>query len=446
MGQTVAHAQALIPNLHVRDATPDEDETSLIELARWCIGYSPVVAPDPPNGIWIDIAGVAHLFGSEENLLGDLVGRLTSQGVQAATCVADAPGTAWAVARFGSQRVVPPGKGIEAATGLPVQALRLPVQTVETMHRLGIERIGQLAAMPRAPMVRRFGKETALRLDQALGHVFEPLSPLVPMETPAERLAFAEPIGRLEDLQQVVRRLVDRLCRSLAKRELGVRRLDLIFERVDRRSVALRIGTAKGTRDAKHLAKLFDDRLQTVDPGFGIEAALLIASRVEPLSEQQTEAKGIALSETSSVDLSRLVDRIGTKLGSARIYRLTPVESAVPERSYRRVAPLTPPMGQTWPETLPRPSRLLDPPEPVTATALLPDHPPALFVWRKVRHRVVQADGPERILGEWWRSDAERTSFRDYYRLEDETGARFWLFRDAPSDQGGRWWLHGLFA
>ena len=445
-GQTIAHAQALVPNLHIVEAAPQEDEASLTELARWCIGYSPIVAPDPPNGIWIDIAGVAHLFGSEEKLVAHLVGRLVAQGIQATACVADAPGTAWAVARYGNERIVPPGRSIEAVASLPVPALRLPQETVESLHRLGIERIGQLAAMPRAPMVRRFGKEVALRLDQAFGHAFEPLDPLVPKGVPARRVSFAEPVGRLEDLKAVVQRLADRLCQDLARKSLGVRRLDLIFERIDRRSVALRIGTAKATREASHLAKLFDEQLQTVDPGFGIEAAVLIASKTEPLSETQVEAKGLAGDQSSDVDLSRLVDRLGARLGPKRVYRLAPVESRVPERSMKRVPALSPLTGLVWPETLPRPTRLLDPPEPVAATALLPDHPPTFFVWRRVRHRVVKADGPERITGEWWKSEEERSSFRDYYRVENQEGARFWIFRDAPADEGGRWWLHGLFA
>ena len=445
-GQTIAHAQALVPNLRVVDATPEEDEATLNELARWCIGYSPIVAPDPPDGVWLDIAGVAHLFGSEENLLAHLVGRLVAQGVHAAACVADAPGAAWAVARYGTQAVVPPGRSVEAVASLPVPALRLPQATVEALHRLGVERVGQLAAMPRAPMVRRFGKDVALRLDQAFGHAFEPLNPLVPRETPVQRVSFAEPIGRLEDLQSVVKRLAGRLCIDLERTALGARRIDLIFERVDRRSAALRVGTAKATRDATHLAKLFDEHLQTVDPGFGIEAAILIASKVEPLSEKQVEVRGLAEGDASNVDVSRLVDRLGARLGSKRVYRLVPVESRVPERATKRIPALAPITGVAWPEALPRPTRLLDPPEPVTATALLPDHPPAFFVWRRVRHRVVKADGPERITGEWWKSESERSSLRDYYRVENEQGSRFWLFRDAPTDQGGRWWIHGLFA
>jgi protein ImuB len=444
--QTIAHAQALVPNLHVVEAAPEEDEATLVELARWCIGFSPIVAPNPPDGVFIDIAGSAHLFGGEEKLIAHLVGRLVAQRIQAAACVADAPGTAWAVVRYGTQSIVPPGRAVEAVASLPVPALRLPRATVEALHRLGVERIGQLAAMPRAPMVRRFGKEVALRLDQAFGHAFEPLNPLVPKEVPVRRVSFAEPVGRLEDLKDVVQRLADRLCRDLARAGLGVRRLDLIFERVDRRSVALRVGTAKATREASHLARLFDERLQTVDPGFGIEAAILVASKVEPLSETQVDAKALIGNRAAGVDLSRLVDRLGARLGPKRVYRLMPVESRMPERSTKRVPALAPTTGLVWPEILPRPTRLLDPPEPITATALLPDHPPAFFVWRRVRHRVVKADGPERITGEWWKSERERSSLRDYYRVENEQGARFWIFRDAPADQGGRWWLHGLFA
>ena len=444
-GQTIAHAQAMVPGLHVVDATPEEDEASLHELARWCIGYSPIVAVNPPDGIWIDIAGTSHLFGGEEQLVTDLVGRLRSQGIKADACVADAPGTAWAVVRYGKQVVVPSGRSIEAVEGLPIPALRLPQATVEALHRLGIERIGQLAAMPRAPIVRRVGKEVTLRLDQAFGHVVEPLNPLMPKDLPMRRVSFAEPIGRLEDLQSVVRQLADSLCRDLEQASLGIRRLDLVFERIDRCSIAFRVGTAKATREAKHLARLFDERLQMADPGFGIEAAMLVASKVEPLSERQIVTKELKENDADPVDLSRLVDRLSARLGPQRVFRIVPVESRVPERTMKRVPALAPMTGTDWPDDLPRPARLLDPPEPMTATALLPDHPPAFFVWRRVRHKVAKADGPERISPEWWNGDREAAS-RDYYRVEDEHGARFWLFRDAPMAQGGRWWLHGLFS
>jgi protein ImuB len=441
----LAQAQALVPNLHVVEATPDEDEASLRELARWAIGYSPVVAADPPDGLWIDIAGVAHLFGSEEELLADLTSRLTRQGVAAKAAVADAPGAAWAVARYGAGGVVPTGRTVDAVGTLSIRGLRIAPDKLSSLHRLGIERVGQLAAMPRAPLVRRFGRDVALRLDQALGHAFEPITPLIPKETPTASRAFAEPISRLEDLKTVLLRLAKALCRQLERRGEGVRRLDLLFQRVDQKSACLRVGTAKANRDAAHLAKLFDERLQTIDPGFGIEEIVLIASKVEPLTETQTQARGLGDEEAGEADMGQLVDRLGARIGMRKVYRLAPVQSLVPERMARRIPALAPPTGSVWPENLPRPSRLLDPPEPVVATALLPDHPPAFFVWRKVRHKVAKADGPERITPEWWNGD--KSSFaRDYYRVETENGGRFWIFRDAPTYEGGRWWMHGFFA
>jgi len=444
-GITVAHAKALVPGLHVVEATPEEDAAMLTELARWCIGYSPLVAPSPPDGVWIDITGVTHLFGGEERLIDDLVGRLARQGIAARAVVADAPGCAWAVARYGESKIVAPSGCVGAVASLPVQALRLPAVTVDALHRLGIERIGQLAALARAPMVRRFGTEAAFRLDQALGHAFEPIDPLVPREIPMQRAAFAEPIGRLEDLKGVVAHLSTALCRDLEIRGDGVRRLDLILQRVDHKSFGLRVGTARASRDAEHLAGLFDERLETVDPGFGIEAVVLVASRVEPLREEQ-DTHPLAPRRAPRAEMSRLVDRLGARLGPRRLYRLEPMPSAVPERSVRRIPALAPASQQSWPPNLPRPTRLLDPPEHVEATALLPDHPPAFFVWRRVRHRVAKADGPERITGEWWVGENERHSIRDYYQIETDKGARFWLFRDAPADEGGRWWLHGIFA
>jgi protein ImuB len=441
----LAQAQALMPNLHVVEAAPDEDEASLRELARWATGYSPVVAADPPDGLWIDIAGVAHLFGSEEELLSDLTSRPTRQGIAAKAAVADAPGAAWAMARYGAGGVVPTGQIVDAVATLSIRALRIAPDKLSALHRLGIERIGQLAAMPRAPLVRRFGRDVALRLDQALGHAFEPITPLIPKETPVASCAFAEPVARLEDLKGVLLRLAKDLCRQLDRRGEGVRRLDLIFQRVDQKSAFLRVGTARANRDAAHLARLFDERLQTIDPGFGIEEMVLVASKVEPLTEMQIHARGLGEEDTGEADMGPLVDRLGARIGMRRIYRLAPVQSLVPERMARRIPALAPPTGSVWPENLPRPTRLLDPPEPVVATALLPDHPPAFFVWRKVRHKVAKADGPERITPEWWNGD--KSSFaRDYYRVETEQGGRFWIFRDAPTAEGGRWWMHGFFS
>ncbi|MBZ6075128.1 DUF6504 family protein [Microvirga puerhi] len=444
-GMVLAQAQAMVPNLHTIDAKPEEDDASLRSLAQWAIGYSPIVGLDLPDGLWIDVFGTTHLFGGEEALLRDLINRLDGQGIAAKGAIADVPGAAWAVARCGLGGIVPSGRADDTIRSLHVRALRLSADKLDTLHRLGIERIGQLENLPRAPMVRRFGQDVALRLDQAMGHIFEPINPIIPKDLPVVSTVFAEPIGHLDDLKRVVLHLCETLCKQLELRSEGVRRLDLMVRRIDQQGACLRFGTARATRAPVHLAKLFSERLETIDPGFGIEEIALLASKVEPLAEQQTETHGMTESDDSDFDMGELIDRLAVKVGGSNIYRISPVQSLVPERMVRKIPALAPPTGADWPQSLPHPTRLLDPPEEVVAMALLPDHPPAFFVWRKIRHKVIKADGPERITMEWWNGN-QGSIIRDYYRIEAEHGSRFWIFRDAPASEGGRWWLHGLFS
>ncbi len=142
-------------------------------------------------------------------------------------------------------------------------------------------------------------------------------------------------------------------------------------------------------------------------------------------------------------DLAPLVDMLGVQFGPEHIHRCAPVESDLPERAVKTIPPMQEGQGADWPKRLPRPPRLLRAPEPVSVIAELPDHPPRLFIWRKRQHRIKRADGPERIFGEWWRSEAETDLVRDYYRVETFDGARYWLFRDGPAGEGS-WLLHGI--
>jgi protein ImuB len=445
-GMPVAHAQASIVDLAVFEATPEEDWEGLQRLASWCVGFSPLIAPTPPDGIWIEIAGTAHLFGGETALISELVGAIKAGGFAVRASVADTPGAAWAAARFSRETVVVPGGQAAVVAELPVRALRLSPGTVEGLQQLGIERVGQLAAKPRAPLKIRFGDEVIRRLDQAFGQVAEPLAYLPPPGELVVRLAFGEPISAPETLERVTGDLMGTLCRDLEQAGLGARRLDLVFRRIDGERQAIRVGTARPTRDPRHLARLFRERLPLIDPGHGIEEAALAASQAQPLAERQIGAEGLAGPGGPDPDnIGELVDRLSLRLGSTkRVYRVAPFESSMPERTVRRVAPTAPATGLTWPSNLPRPAKLFDPPEAVLAMAEVPDHPPRFFVWRKTRYRIVQADGPERLHGEWWHSEAETSLVRDYYRVQDESGTRYWLFRDAPAAEGGRWWLHGL--
>ena len=225
-GQTVAHAQALVPDLTIVPARPEADAAALARLAAWCLRYAPIVAPDPPDGIFIDIAGAAHLRGGEHKLLDDLVARLNRAGITVQASVADTPATAWAVARYGSDRVVPPGRMADAIASLPIQALRLSADTVASLREVGIERVAQLAAKSPGSLKLRFGPEILIRLDQALGHEPDLFEPLLPPDIPQCKRAFAEPIGDPEDLKRVVGDLTAALCRDLEQSGVGARRLD----------------------------------------------------------------------------------------------------------------------------------------------------------------------------------------------------------------------------
>ena len=448
-GMPLAHAQAMLPGLAVAEADPNGDADALGRLAFWLLRYAPLTSADPPDGIWVDAAGCAHLHSGEAAMLTDMVERLRHSDIQARAAVADTPGAAHAVARHGSGEVtvVPSGREQEVLAPMSVAALRLQPDTVDRLRRLGFDTVGQLAAIQRAPLARRHGPEVALRLDQACGRVFEPIVPILPPETVGHRVTFLEPLMTAEAFATVIGMLVGEVCHVLERTGRGARQLDLLFERVDGRVEAVRVGTARPSRDPRHLARLLDEHLEEVDPGLGVEAMRLVV----PLAEAvRWEQGGSALDGSDRhTDISGLVDRLLNRLGADRVFRAVPVESDVPERSVGWVPALAPPGGADWPPTLPRPGRLFDPPQPVLAMSVLPDAPPVSFTWRRVRHRVRHADGPERIHGEWWRRHGEVRAVRDYWRVEDEQGRRFWLFRRGdgadPETGGLEWFLHGLF-
>ena len=447
-GQPLAQAQAIVPGLAVMDADPAGDATFLAGLAAWCLCLAPLTAPDS-DGVWIDATGSSHLHGGESAMLQALVSRLATDGLAARAAIADTPGAAHALARYGTSSqptciIAPPGATAAAIAALPVEALRLHTDAIAALRRLGVETVAALAAIPRAPLARRFGDAVLNRVDQALGRTPEPITPITPPNLPQARLAFPEPLLTAESLVAAIARLVRRVCAILERSGTGARQLDLLFERVDGTVQAVRVGTARPSRDAGHLARLLDERVESVDPGLGVEAMRLLVPLAEPLAYHQVAA----LIAQVEVDVSVLVDRLANRLGAHRVWRAAPVASDVPERSVRRVSPVAPTTGAAWPLWA-RPARLLHPPQPVETISALPDQPPVAFTWRRHRHHVRRADGPERITGEWWRNDGERTAVRDYWQVEDEAGRRFWLYRrgDGQDATTGdlRWFLHGVF-
>ncbi|MCY4592196.1 MAG: DNA polymerase Y family protein [Alphaproteobacteria bacterium] len=451
-GRSAADARALVPGLHMLPADPDGQRATLETLADWCGRYSPTVSTDPPaqirgdGGMWLDVTGCAHLSGGETALCRDIHARLTGLGWTARIALADTPGAAWAVARFSSPDlvVVLPGAQRAAISPLPVAALRLPAETAEALGKVGMRRIGTLFEVPRASIAPRFGREVTLRIDQALGTAPDPL-PHRPFAVPHRvGMSVPEPVGTRDALEHLARNLLQRLIARMARASLGIRRLELVFRRVDGSAQCLAVGTSRCSRDVAALWRLFAQHLDTVDPGFGIEAAFLDAVIVEPFLAETPDFSG----RGDGVGLADLRDRITNRLGTAAVTRAVPQSSHLPELAEVR----TRACRSGWPADAPgprrdRPLHLLHPPEPVTAVALVPDHPPVRFRWRGTDIRVVCATGPERLAPEWWR-ETRRIRTRDYFRVEDGDGRRYWLFREGLAERGETpaWHLHGLFA
>ena len=453
-GQRVTDAMALCPELITAEADPEADARALTALVDWCVRFSPAVAGDAPDGLFLDITGVDHLWGGEAALRDDLRMRLSAHGLPFRLAIADTPGAAWALAHYGPDgAIAPPGGQAEMLKPLPPAALRLDPEAAAQIGRLGLRRIEQLIEIPRAPLGRRFGAAVLDRLDQALGRAPEALIFRRPATPWLARLAFFEPISAPDDMARVTRDVVARLCTRLEARGQGARRFELAFHRVDSQTLSLTIGLALAGRDATRIARLFQPRLETIDPGFGIEAVTLAAYQVEALAGRQDTLEANPGSAAQD-GLAPLVDRLTNRLGPERVWRTVPNESHVPESSGVRAPPLgvQETSARPWNPETPRPIRLFRRPEPLEQVlALTPDDPPRQFRWRGRLHQVRRAEGPERIGEEWWRADIEGVRvdrIRDYYRVEDADGARFWLFRAGLYSAGepAKWWLHGLFG
>lgn len=453
-GQKAADALALVPHLVTADHDPAADRAALEALCDWCVRFSPAVAVDGDDGLFLDITGTDHLWGGEAGMLVDLMARLARWGVPARAAIADTAGAAWALARFGPDlAIAPPERQREVIAPLPVAALRLGEAAEAQLPRLGLHRIGQVLALPRAQLAKRFGLATVLRLDQALGQAAEALTFRRPASPWFDRLAFFEPISAPEDLARVAADALALICARLEAEGRGAKRFEVVFHRLDGRSFPVRVGLARIGRDAQRLAKLVKPKLDMVDPGFGIEVVTVHASAVEPMAAAQERLDADAAASADET-LAPLIDRLVNRLGENRVWRADPFESHVPERSVVRVGPLDPPSAARWDADRPRPVRLFKRPEAIVAIAAeLPDYPPRLFTWRGRAHRVRRAEGPERIGQEWWRAGVARGEtgpgkVRDYYRVEDDAGGRFWIFRQGlyGGEDAPKWWIHGLFG
>lgn len=443
VNMVVADCRAILPELQVFDNDPALPEKLLNALAEWCLRFTPIVAVDMPDGLLLDVSGCPHLWGGERPYLKDLVTRIRAFGYDVRAAVADTVGAAWGVARFGQiTPLIDEGKQAEAIRSLPPSALRLESCVIEKLEKLGLYQIGNFMNMPRSALRRRFGKQLLLRLDQATGQEMEIIQSIKPLEPYSERLPSLEPIRTAPGIEIALRRLLEALCSRLAKENTGLRKAIFKGYRIDGIVQQIQIATNRPSRNVDHLFKLFEIKICGIMPALGIELFTLEAPIVEKINTLQDALWNSK--STNDRDIAELLDRISIKLGVDSIHRYIPDEHFWPERSMKIATSIDVEVQTDWDEDLPRPVHLLPKPEPIEVTVPVPDYPPMLFIYKGKLHNINKADGPERIEQEWW---IEEGLYRDYYCVEDENGARYWLFRLGHYNSGEpKWFIHGFFA
>jgi len=483
----IAEARAMHPSIEVIEANPAADARLLESLADWCDRYTPLVAIEGRDGLFLDVTGCVHLFGGEQTMLDTVLNFLSHQGFDVRAALASTPGTAWAAARHKNGTVVPAGDEAELIAPLPLAALRLEPGMRTSLQSVGLRVAGALMSTPRAPLVRRFGRMVTLRLDQALGHVEEPISPRLPIPALMAERHFADPIGLLDHIEALILILARQLKAELEKRNQGAKRLQLQLFRADGIVTRLTVGASRPLRDAQLIQKLFRERLaasaNNIDAGFGFDLIRLCVMACAPLAGRQLDLEEDDADRSG--DIALFADRVRARLGDRAIHQPLLRESHWPERAVMS-APFSAPHACRGEEpdregdvsrngSQDRPIRLFDPPEWIDVTvAEVPEGPPRQFRWRHISYRVARAEGPERIAPEWWRESqpmVERKSqekdedyerrrkqatvekaahvTRDYFRIEDSDGRRYWLYRQGlygMPKEPPRWFMHGFFA
>lgn len=464
-GLALADARARVPDLAVAEADDAADAALLEKIADWCDRYTPCVGHPGHDGLILDITGCTHLFASsgcpdgEREMLKDIYVRLRRRGFDVAVAIAGNADAARALARTAKPGIVPDGRDAAAVSPLPIGVLDIDDAAKIALRRAGLKTIGDVAARPRAPLAARFGAALLYRLDRLLGTVDTQVSPRRIVPIARADATYYDPLVRSEDVLAALKLLAAELAQTLDGRGEGGRRFEASIFRVDGAVRRISVTTARATRDAGLVTRLFAERMETLsdplDAGFGFEHVRLSALVAEPLAPSQDAlAAGDSNTALLSEALVAFIEQQSIRLGPERVQRFTAVDTHIPERTERSVPAMSLPHPPAWPRTPEadeppaRPLSLFDPPQPVETLAAVPDGPPRQFRWRRVLHTIVRAEGPERIAPEWWCRTGS-TLTRDYYRVEDREGRRFWLFREGlygREAEQPRWYVHGLFA
>jgi protein ImuB len=458
IGMALTEARALVPDIAVAEACPEADADFLRTAASACEMFTPLVALRGEDGLILDITGCAHLFDGEAGLGTRARRRLHRLGLMTQAAIAGTPDAAWALAHHRRSIIAAPGEEAILARALPITTLDQDSGTTLALSRAGFHTLGDLADRPSPLLSARFGEGLVVTLLRILGHDDIRITPLrTPPDVMAEK-HFPEPLSAMESLLGVLEALAGDIMHSLEKRGAGGRAFEASFFRADGAVRRITLETAQGTREVSSLMRLIRLRIEALadplDPGFGFDAIRLAVTRSEPLQAAQQTLAGEPDAQDGMRAVAHLVDRLVARFGRENVRRFVAADTHDPVMAGGTVPYLSHVASPSWPEPEPgqpplRPLTLFPHPQWIEVMAEVPDSPPLRFRWRRVLHEVTRAEGPERIAPEWWRDASTGHATRDYYRVEDALGHRFWIFREGhyeDSNARPRWFLHGLFA
>jgi protein ImuB len=490
----------------IENDDPAADMAALEKLARMCRRFSPIVGIEntplvsgrktarasAAECLHLDVTNTAGFFGGEEPLARTAAWTLAARGLHARTAIADTPAAAWAAVHHtdlvaeNSRRsaprhrrsvVVPPGaqrlaRGESAVlAGLPLSALRLDPTAIDMLHEVGIDTIGGLLRLPTKSLASRFPESVSRRLSEFTGTRAEPIEPPHGEQLPQTSHDFELPLSLASfdetAMASLLEELVGRCTAALATRGEGITALQVRLEPAVAATAAtthapavIDVGLFRPSGSPRHVVDLVRLRMGRMKLPREIESIAVevitsgqVTCRQRPLFDAGPDGRSKTTAEDQAMEVGLLLDRLAGRLGRPAVFEPQAVADAQPEHAWVAATPgATVKRGSIENRLQRAGSRpVWMPPRPIpledAMVAVVPDGPPARFQIGDVIHRVAQAHGPERIETAWWRGPTVR---RDYYVVETESGARFWLFRRlggrprAPRESG--WYLHGVFA
>jgi protein ImuB len=450
----------------IAEDRPDRDAACLTALAHWAHRFAPIVEPDPPDGLLMDVTGCGRIYRGQRRLLWLVTESLRGLGFAVRAAAASHVGAAWALARYAERPVTVAAdqRLVEMVSALPVAALRVDRSVAAGLSEVAIETVGDVLAMDRGELAQRFGGELLVRLDQATGRRFEPIVPHVPPEVVSVEREFAGPVKQMEAIELTMRSLLEELAAELLRRRVGVSRLDIHVKRYDAPPVDHQVTLSRRTTEAGHLWKLLAPWTERLNMGHGVEAIRLTAGRTQRPGAEDGQRRAWAEPTAGEAGLDeavgRLVDVTRARLGVDRVTRVAVHETHVPEAVFTME-----PMGLAGGDAagggvagiakqgknaaklvrVDRPTWLARRVEVIEVTALAPDGPVVQMRMGGAARRIITSIGPERIAGRWWlgRSEVCEAGVRDYFKVQDEGGVWHWIYREQGS---GRWFRHGMWG